>query len=77
MYYAFEAYQVNQWRSVDEIDCGPLEEEDCIFKDGEDVLDYYSQDEEGSIFFKKCLEPAVNSLSLSFYRTIFPSTCSC
>ena len=42
-YYGFESLQINQWRDVDKIEYQA--EQDCLFLDGEDVLEFYSQDE--------------------------------
>ncbi len=46
-YFGFEAFSVNQWKEVDEIECdAPNPEEDCAFLDGRDVLDFYAHDED-------------------------------
>jgi len=39
-YYGNEAVSINQWETIESIECAPTDE--TCFRDGNDILDYYS-----------------------------------
>ncbi len=45
-FYSNEAFNINQWKDVDHIDCDRDEESECI-NSGQEVLDFYGFDEVG------------------------------
>ncbi len=44
-FFAFEAQNINQWRDVDEIECELENDSECLYESGQDILDYYAQDQ--------------------------------